>query len=477
MKILFCLSLLSLLCYGARAEEAAHEEHAGHEHAEHAEHAESEEHVDHEEHEYGDHDHEEHDACGGGHEHAEHDDHDHDAHETCDGGHEHAEHGHDAHETCGGDHAKTHDHGAPVELKVDEKARAILRMQIEVVPPSSRPLTGSVYGRLTAPNHEMESYSLPVAGRIALRVKSAQQVEAGQVLFALQSPAVAEQMMSLESLRSNRERCAADAAAMAERVGRLHAAGARNGDLEEQLRFKQSELAQAEKDVQAAETRLRLLCMGAELVQEEGLPTLLVRATAAGTVRNVGVTQGSWGEQGAAVLTLSHPRSLEIEAAVYGSDVPEVEEIRALVPDGREMRAVSGSWRLSEQLNPETQTRSLYFTPDALPATARAGQLCRLDLYGSAAGGSIVCIPDSAVVRVGTDDVVFVEAREGLYYMYKVHAGASRRGMTPVDGLQPGMRIVVKGGYELKYCLPTDGTPKKAAGHFHADGKFHEGEH
>lgn len=470
MKILFCLSLLSLLCYGARAEEAAHEEHAGHEHAAHAEHAESEEHVDHEEHEHGDHDHEEH----------EHGDHDHDAHETCDGGHEHAEHAdhdHGAHDTCGGNHAKTHDHGAPVELKVDEKARAILRMQIEVVPPSSRPLTGSVYGRLTAPNHEMESYSLPVAGRIALRVKSAQQVEAGQVLFALQSPAVAEQMMSLESLRSNRERCAADAAAMAERVGRLHAAGARNGDLEEQLRFKQSELAQAEKDVQAAETRLRLLCMGAELVQEEGLPTLLVRATAAGTVRNVGVTQGSWGEQGAAVLTLSHPRSLEIEAAVYGSDVPEVEEIRALVPDGREMRAVSGSWRLSEQLNPETQTRSLYFTPDALPAGARAGQLCRLDLYGSAAGGSIVCIPDSAVVRVGTDDVVFVEAREGLYYMYKVHAGASRRGMTPVDGLQPGMRIVVKGGYELKYCLPADGTPKKAAGHFHADGKFHEGEH
>ncbi|MGN0836142.1 MAG: efflux RND transporter periplasmic adaptor subunit [Akkermansia sp.] len=463
MKILFYVSLMSLVCYGARAAESAHDEHAAHEeHAEHADH----DHAAHEEH--ADHDHAAHE---------EHADHDHAAHEEHA---DHDDHDHDAHATCGSNKAPaddTHDHGAPVEVKVDEKARAILRMQIEVVPPSSRPLTGSVYGRLTAPNHEMESYSLPVAGRIALRVKSAQQVEAGQVLFALQSPAVAEQMMSLESLRSNRERCAADAAAMAERVGRLHAAGARNGDLEEQLRFKQSELAQAEKDVQAAETRLRLLCMGAELVQEEGLPTLLVRATAAGTVRNVGVTQGSWGEQGAAVLTLSHPRSLEIEAAVYGSDVPEVEEIRALVPDGREMRAVRGTWRLSEQLNPETQTRTLYFTPESLPAGARAGQLCRLDLYGSEAGGSIVSVPDSAVVRVGTDDVVFVEAREGLYYMYKVHAGASRRGMTPVDGLQPGMRIVVKGGYELKYCLPADGTPKKAAGHFHADGKFHEGEH
>ena len=61
--------------------------------------------------------------------------------------------------------------------------------------------------------------------------------------------------------------------------------------------------------------------------------------------------------------------------------------------------------------------------------------------------------------------------------MVKVHAGASRRGMTPVSGLVPGQRIVVKGGAELRYLLPADGQKKKSAGHFHADGKFHEGEH
>ena len=48
--------------------------------------------------------------------------------------------------------------------------------------------------------------------------------------------------------------------------------------------------------------------------------------------------------------------------------------------------------------------------------------------------------------------------------------------MTPVKGLIPGQKLVVKGGYELRYLLPADGSQQKKAGHFHADGKFHEGE-
>ena len=47
------------------------------------------------------------------------------------------------------------------------------------------------------------------------------------------------------------------------------------------------------------------------------------------------------------------------------------------------------------------------------------------------------------------------------------------------QGHAVGETVVSEGGYELKYVLPADGNgpAKKAAGHFHADGKFHEGEH
>ena len=99
-----------------------------------------------------------------------------------------------------------------------------------------------------------------------------------------------------------------------------------------------------------------------------------------------------------------------------------------------------------------------------------------MDIYDAPSEPGIVSIPDSAIVRIGTDDVVFVEINEGKYAMLKVHAGESKRGMTPVAGLHPGQKIVVKGGYELKYNLPQAEGLKKA-GHFHADGKFHEGDH
>lgn len=39
--------------------------------------------------------------------------------------------------------------------------------------------------------------------------------------------------------------------------------------------------------------------------------------------------------------------------------------------------------------------------------------------------------------------------------MKKVETLPSRQGKTPVKGLMPGQTIVTKGGYELKYILPT----------------------
>ncbi|MBR7109464.1 MAG: hypothetical protein IKC90_05450, partial [Akkermansia sp.] len=141
----------------------------------------------------------------------------------------------------------------------------------------------------------------------------------------------------------------------------------------------------------------------------------------------------------------------------------------------KEQLAVEGTWRLAEEVDAATRTRELYFNPAAIPAEVQPGQLCRLDLYNAGNAHGMVSVPDTAVVKVGVDDVVFVQVAEGKFAMVKVHAGTSRRGMTPVSGLTPGQKIVVKGGYELKYLIPGDGEKKKA-GHFHADGVFHEGE-
>ena len=448
-------------------------------------HPESCEHADHN-HEHGaacteDHDHEHAHAeashAGEAHEHgaACTEDHDHE--------HAHAEASHagEAHEH-GAACTEDHDHGQGGEgdaviVSVDARSRHILNMQVEQVPAGNRTLVHSLYGYLTTPDHAVSAYAMPCAGRISLQVKSAQQVRKGDLLFTVDSPALYEQIAAVESVRAGLDRCAEELAALQERLDGLRGAGVRNSSLEEQQRFKKAEQRQLESDLRTAEARLKAQLGGGELQRsDDGSALLLVRAQHDGTVRNVGVSQGSWGEQGAPVITMSNTAAMEIIGSLYAGNMPHFTAVRALVPVGRENRHLTGTWRLAEQVDPQKLTRTLYFTPDELPAGVPAGQLCRLDLYDEQAenDGSIA-VPDSALVKVGVDDVVFVEISEGQYAMLKVHAGTSRRGMTPVKGLMPGQRIVVKGGYELKYILPGEGQKKKA-GHFHADGKFHEGE-
>ena len=419
-------------------------------------------HAAHEGHDHADHDH----AAHEGHDHA---DHDHAAHE----GHDHADHDHSAHDASHSAHAHASE---AVLVQVDARSRHILNMQVESIPETGLALSQSLYGHLIVPDHAQETYALPCAGRINLRVKTAQQVKKGEELYTLTSPTYSDQLAEEQKTQADLARCEQELAALRARVTRLQQAGARNSELENQLSFKLAEAEQLARDLDIARERLRTLAMGAEVQQEEGgVPVLVVRAHADGVVHNLGVTQSSWGEQGTAVITMSAPAAMEIVGTLYASDLPHIAEVRATLPLGRESVLLEGSWRLADQVDATTQTRALFFTPTNLPAEARAGQLCRIDIYDAPAEPGIVSIPDSALVKVGTDDVVFIEVGEGSYAMVKVHAGDSRRGMTPVAGLRPGQKIVVKGGYELKYSLPTQGEVKKA-GHFHADGKFHEGE-
>lgn len=443
---------------------------AEHKHAEHAEHPEHAEHAEH----AGDtctadHDHSSHTEAGhADHTEAGHEDHSEAEHESHD--HDHAAHGH-VHapgEVCTG--------GDAVIVEADARSRHILNMQIEEVPEATQALTHSMYGYLSAPNHAMNTYALPCAGRLTLHVKSAQQVRKGDILYTLASPTLTEQITAVASGEAALERSREELIAMQERLDRLASAGSRNSELEEQRTFKLAEQRQLERELETARIRLRAITFGGEATEQDGMQVLVVRALHDGIVRNVGISQGSWGEQGAPVLTMSDTNAMEIIGTLYAGNMPRFNQVRATIPVGRDNVTVRGSWRLAEQVDPEKLTRTLYFTPESMPAGVPAGQLCRLDLYDDSeqSQGSIP-IPDSAIVKVGVDDVVFVEVAEGKFAMMKVQAGTSRRGMTPVKGLKPGQRIVVKGGYELKYILPGEGAKKKA-GHFHADGKFHEGE-
>lgn len=419
----------------------------------------------------------------------DHHDHDHDheagqhAHSAEGDGHahEHAEHG--GHDCEGEEHPHVHDHEgenhdhaheeAHVHVTVSDQALHALDMSFETAPEPSASPARTLYGTLAVPPDAMHTCALPSAGRVYLKVRPAQKVGKGDVLYTLESPAIVDLAMRVETAAAALQKAGAEADALETRRAKLETAGAKNGELETAIAFKRAEAVALEKDLAAARAQLASASQGGRL---EGT-TLVVTAPCGGTVGAAALAQGAWAEQGATVLDMAREGVLEWSAPVYAGDHVEYAAAQLVMGEKGRVTVTPGDLRIGAQVDPQTQTRMLYFRPDPAPDGARAGQIARLDLLSSdELNGGYITVPSSAIVKVGVDDVVFVREDEHTMVMQKVRSLPSRRGLTPVKGLTPGQTYVAKGGYELKYLLPSM-TGKKAAGHFHADGKFHEGDH
>lgn len=398
------------------------------------------------------------------------------AHEEC--SHDHA---HEKHE--GQDHSREHaeaehsQEGVPeeahVHVTVTPKALRALDMSFETVPEPSAAPGRTLYGTLAVPPDAVHICALPSAGRVYLKVKPAEEVKKGDVLYTLESPSIVDLAMKVETASAALRKAETEAQALETRRARLETAGAKNGELETTIAFKHAETAAFEKDLAAARAQLKSVMQDGEL--ENG--TLVVRAPADGTVGSAPLAQGAWAEQGAIVLDVSARGVLEWSASVYAGDEADAVRARLITGKGGKLQTHDGTLRVGNQIDPQTQTRTLYFRPASVPEGVRAGQTARLDLLtADEENGGYIPVPNSAIVKVGVDDVVFVREDEHIMVMQKVETLPARRGLTPVKGLTPGSTYVSMGGYELKYLLPSM-TGKKAAGHFHADGKFHEGDH
>ena len=404
------------------------------------------------------HQHKEGETCAEGHAHEEHK---HADGSVCTGDHEPEGHQHAEGEACTGDHeheeAAEKGSGQPgdmIPVHVDEKARHSLDMRFEKVTEATHGAEKTLHGQMVIPPHAVTTYALPAAGRVTFNVKSAQQVRKGELLYTLASPDIVEMEGNASQAQAALDRAAAELNTLKERRAQLEKIGTRNSELNTSIQFKEAEIHSLRAALDASNNKLKLVTDSGALKNN----LLYVYAAADGSVQSVNMTQGSWGEQGAPALVMTNKGELEFATTIYGADPVHYAK---------------------DQVDPATQSRALYFVPDRMPEGTHAGQLARLDLYShDAATDGFIPVPNSAVVKVGVNDVVFIKAADDTFVMKKVETLPARQGKTPVKGLTPGQTIVTKGGYELKYILPTgDAGSKKAAGHFHADGQFHEGEH
>lgn len=444
------------------------------------------------------HKHEDGSACTADH---GHEDHQHKEGEPCTEGHAHEEHTHADGSVCTGDHGKEghqhaegeactgdHDHeheeaagkssgqlGDMIPVHVDEKARHSLDMRFEKVTEVPHGAEKTLHGQMVIPPHAVTTYALPAAGRVTFSVKSAQQVRKGELLYTLASPDIVEMEGNASQAQAALDRAAAELATLKQRRSQLEKIGTQNSELNTSIQFKEAEIHSLQAALAASNNKLKLVTDSGALKNN----LLHVYAAADGSVQSVNMTQGSWGEQGAPALVMTNKGELEFTTTIYGADPVHYAKAQLALTSGKNTEVLNGTLRVADQVDPSTQSRTLYFVPDRMPEGTHAGQLARLDLYShDSATDGFIPVPNSAVVKVGVNDVVFIKAGDDTFVMKKVETLPARQGKTPVKGLTPGQTIVTKGGYELKYILPTgDAGSKKAAGHFHADGQFHEGEH
>lgn len=353
--------------------------------------------------------------------------------------HEHDHHDHEHHEHVHA-HDHDHDHAQMPSVEVSENVRAALGLRL--ARPERRRLAGlSVFtGRYELAPEARRAIVTPVAGRLRLSVKSFDKVAKGDLLFSVSAP---DLVASADELRLLEKRLAV-----------YRELGAPNAALENEFAVK-------------AAARLALLS-GAE----ETNGVVNVRAPSDGVIEALPATDGAWVEVGAEVVRLVTPDALRLKALVSPAEIGRLS-------DGLSCRTDKQEGELRIGLEAEGGLIPVYAVFPQKVVSSRVGARGSFVCEADRSAEESWCVPRGAIVRVGLKSVVFLrdEHDPDRFLAHEVRPGVSAGGLTAVEGLDvdDDTEVVVEGAYELKLALPQEGAAKPA-GHFHADGTFHEGE-
>ena len=334
------------------------------------------------------------------------------------------------------DHEHEHAHGVGVEVS----AAAAQAMGLRTVRPEKRRMcsTISLLGRLElAPDARM-SAATPVAGRVLIKVRPLESVTAGTVLFTVEAP----------ELRAKTKEIAL---------------------LEQRLKvYRDLNRAPAERESELALKRAEREAMLAGAEERDGVVS--VRATASGRVESLPVSDGSWVASGTTVVELQRADRVRFAASVASSEAGRLKD-GMKITCGEHVGTLRMGFGGSDGL---TQVYAVF--DRELPF--RPGERLHVDCVTNENETPVIAVPSACIVKVGLEPTVFVrdEHDEDRYAAVKVELGRTNGGWTEVKGLpdDDDLEIVKEGAYELKIALAAK-SGSAPAGHFHADGTFHEG--
>lgn len=366
--------------------------------------------------------------------------------ENCNHGHAHKhkhdhEHGHDEHGKCAaGGKAESHNRTESA-LKAVSIAKAVQEvMGLKTVHAEKRRVASTVVfaGRYELSPDARKVVATPVAGRLTLLVGPLAEVKKGDVLFKVSSPELVARSHDIEALEK--------------RVNVYRDIKTPNAALENELAVKRAQRA--------------AMLAGAE--EKDGVIT--VRADDDGMVESLVAQDGAWLETGAAAVQTVRTHDLRFKALVAASDALRLRNGMPAKVDGHH-----GHVRIG--VGDDTGIVPVYvlFGEDV---HALSGARSQAECVTDETERPHIAVPSRSIVTIGLQPTVFIrDAHDaGRYVAVPVTPGVSGGGWTAVEGLPSGScEVVSEGAYELKLALPSAGG-SKSAGHFHADGTFHEGE-
>ena len=357
------------------------------------------------------------------------------------------DHEHDGHGKCAaGGKAESH-------VKTVSIAKAVQDvMGLKTVHAERRRVTSTVVfaGRYELSPDARKVVATPVAGRLTLLVKPLAEVKKGDALFKVSSPDLVARSHDIEALEK--------------RVNVYREIKTPNAALENELAVKRAERA--------------AMLAGAE--EKDGVVT--VRAADGGMVESLSAQDGAWLETGAAAVQTVRTHDLRFKALVAASDALKLR-------NGMSAKVGEHHGRLRIGVGDDTGIVPIYVLFDN-GVHALAGERSRAECVTDDAEEPHIAVPSKCIVLIGLQPTVFVRDPHNAerFVATPVVPGASGGGWTAVEGLSPHAKnphtrdlfphrceVVSDGAYELKLALSSAGGPK-SAGHFHADGTFHEGE-
>lgn len=376
-------------------------------------------------------------VLGYAHEHGADCSHDHAHGQKRDHAHEYDEHG----KCAAGGKAESHNRTERA-LKAVSVAKAVQDvMGLKTVHAEKRRVTSTVVfaGRYELSPDARKVVATPVAGRLTLLVKPLAEVKKGDALFKVSSPDLVARSHNIEALEK--------------RVNVYREIKTPNAALENELAVKRAERA--------------AMLAGAE--EKDGVVT--VRAADGGMVESLSAQDGAWLETGAAAVQTVRTHDLRFKAPVAASDALKLR-------NGMTAKVGEHHGRLRIGVGDDTGIVPIYVLFDK-DVHALAGARSYAECVTDETEEQHVAVPSRCIVSIGLQPTVFVRDPHNAerFIATPVVPGVSGGGWTVVEGLPSGhCEVVSEGAYELKFALPSAGNAK-SAGHFHADGTFHEGEH